>query len=400
MNLALILILSCFIRTPTGRLIFYAFGAIAVLGPTNLTPAKIVYVVIIILCRIIAIKKVSRDGLEEEYRKVLGGTPVLLLTLILFLLIISVFLNNDIVYILRALLPLFLFYLVLPILYQSGLDITESKFNLIVISLGNISAISVFFVWSQRHGLLDFGLERFALDADWLAFLGLIFCLNSPKSYSKIVHFYLILSAILIPSFLILSLTRSNIVFVLSIFVASFLAKPRNGKNRLLILSSMSIVSWLIYVSSKEFKSEALYRRIVGTWNALLSHGTTSAGLGSDLSIRYRRSQAELARKTFLESPLFGTGVLPPNQSFDTIWGAVLQFGIIGSIICIWLLISTLPKFGNHFMKNFSLNLSFLILMIAASFIYNWTSNKSFWIALSIYFVKVIQGKVKSSEYI
>ena len=77
MNLALILILSCFIRTPVGRLIFYTFGAVAVLGPTNLTPAKIVYVVILVVCRIIALKKVAKDGLEEEYRKVLGGVPIL-----------------------------------------------------------------------------------------------------------------------------------------------------------------------------------------------------------------------------------------------------------------------------------------------------------------------------------
>ena len=398
MDLVLILILGFFNRTPVGRLTLYTFGAVVVLGPTSLTPAKIIYVLLIIRCRNIAIKEISKDGLEKNYRGALAGVPALLLSLILFLLIISVLLDNDIIYILRNLLPFLLFYLVLPIMYQSGLEISESKFNLIVISLGNISAISVFFVWSQRHGLLNFGLERFALDADWLAFLGLIVCLSSPKSDSKKFQLYIALSTIVIPLFLILSLTRSNIIIVLLIFGVSFCARPKNGRKRFLILPSMFIISLLIYVSSKIFKSEALSRRIFGTWNAFISGGTTSAGIGSDFSIIHRRSQAQVARETFLDSPLFGTGVLPPNQSFDTIWGSVMQFGVIGSVICICLLLSILPKFGRHFMQNLSFNISFPILIIATSFIYNWTANKSFWIALSIYFAKVIKERVKSGE--
>lgn len=396
MDLFSIIILSLFHRRVLGRLFLYLFGAVMALGPTSLTLAKIIYLVFMFYSSFLALIEIKKAGLKVQYRKSVGLLPILIIFFALYLTTVAIFLGNSPLYIFRNIIFLILLLLSLPIIFQAKSHLKDQTFDLVIVSIGNFSAISVFFVWSQRHGLTNFGAERFALDADWLAFIGFITAITMiMSSNSKSIRIYLGFSIVLIPLFLILSLSRTNAVVVASIILVSFFYKTRTWITNLFRLPTLALFLISLILVSNVLNIEVISRRLIGTWNLFNLGGISEFGLGADLSIQLRNMQSTVAKNAFLNSPIYGSGVLPANQSFDTLWGSAMQFGIIGSFLLIVLIFNLIYKFKLNFHKNSQFLISFMTAILITSFIYNWPSNKSFWLALSLFFAK----SIKISKY-
>ncbi len=388
MDLLIIFLLSLGLRSVKGQLIFFFFGAIFSLGPAEITPAKVLYLILLILTSISQVKRIQSNGQFSDYTQSCSAVFNSVVIFLIFESVISLSLKLSPLSIMRSYLPFILFLLALPILFRASRVISETFLSITILTLGNLSAFSVWFVWSQRHGLNDFSIERIALDADWLAFLGLIYALHW-KTINPKHRFIREISKISIPLFLILSLSRTNLILVLFIFAFHFISSKMKSLASWAYLIVCSILLAVIIKWALIIPDSLIYRRFSSTFYLFKSGGFSDQGLGTDLSISLRRQQAEVARKIFLDFPLSGTGIIPENQTFDTLWASLMQFGLIGCAlysIAILLLILQVYRSNTSFKKQC---LSYFALLIPASFIYNWPSNKSFWFGNSLIYVLI-----------
>lgn len=397
MDLAVILLLCLNLRSDKGRFIFYFAGALTCLGPADITVAKIAYLIILTVITTLQFRKIREDGQLSDY---FAKTSKIINCLFIFLVYefsISFLLDISLISILRSYLPYILFLFSLPIMYKCKDSFSESFITVSVLTFANLSAFSVWFLWSQRHGLHIFPIERIGLDAEWIAFFGFIYALRF-QTDTKSLSVLNLVSLIGIPTFLILSLSRTNLIFIFAIIISHFLLFRRNFLVTSFYMSVFLVSSIVI---SRFLPGDVVSKtvdRFSSTFQLFQIGGLSEQGLGMDLSIYLRRQQTQFAKDHFIENWLIGSGTLPEGQSFDTIWGSLMQYGTIGSILFLvlisaicWQLVSNDSIFRKHFLIYF-------FLLVPASVIYNWPSNKSFWLANSLLFALSHSKFNKSSE--
>lgn len=384
MDLIGVLTLTFFLKTPIGRFIFFLLGAILVLGPSNLTAAKIIYLVVLVFARFLSLGHIKNILDKGEYLSKIRILEVALLLSFSFPFLISILSGNSLLFTFRSLLPILLTFLSLPVIFDAAYSSPKNSISFIILVCGIISAVSVWFVWSQNRGLNDFSTSRFAFDADWVAFLAYIIALAEKHESTRMIMLSW-LAKITIPVFLILSFSRTNIVLLLFITIFSILSSKIALRT---IVVNFLIIASSVFILINFFRINQNYvfvSRITRTWQMLREGGLSNSGLGADLSITYRRQQAEFAKSLWHNNLISGTGTLPQGLSFDTIWGTIAQFGILGLIILLLTLSLFFVKSLFMLTSGRQIIIPFFVLMIPATAIYNWPANKSFWLALSCY---------------
>lgn len=234
--------LSFLIRSAMGRFVFLILGAIVVLGPSEINFPKIYYFAILTICSIYDLNLILNKSDFQLRRR------FLLLTLTTQILLVSAFIgssfsNLELLTYLRGNIQVIIFLLGIPIALSCGRRMSKQKFEYLLLLFGLISALSVWYYWSQKHGAYIFSNERFALDADYLAFLGYAAALNSnfTNKFYKLTQW---LTILLIPILLFLSLSRTNYVFVMWILLLSLLMNKR--KIRLLAYSGIFVLIFIL----------------------------------------------------------------------------------------------------------------------------------------------------------
>jgi len=383
MDLVVILLLCLNLRSDLGRFIFYFAGALTCLGPTNVTTAKILYLSVLTLIAIMQYRKIREAGLLSDYFTKTSKITNCLFVFLFYEIFVSLLQKISVLTIFRSYLTFILFLLSLPIMYKCKDSLSKNFTTVSVLTLSNLSAFSVWFLWSQRHGLNNFPIERIGFDAEWIAFFGFIYALIY-QADGRLLLFLKLFSLISIPFFLIFSLTRTNLIIILTIIFLNLVLFRRNlfvisFNMSILFVSSIIVVRLLPDdVLSKTFD------RFFGTFRLFQIGGLSEQGLGSDLSVSRRREQTQFAKDQFAKNWLLGTKTQPEGQSLDTIWGSIMQFGAIGSILFLvllslicWQLVAKRSLFRKQFLIYF-------LLLVPASMIYNWPSNKGFWLANSL----------------
>ncbi len=377
--------LSLLVLTPVGRFIFVVLGAVIVLGPSDINFAKVYYLVVLLLCSLhdsISILKTSNAQTQRRF---------LLLILTTICLMVSNFIGaskNDLPLTdyLRGNIQVIIFLLGLPLVFNCGKLISHETVKILVVTFGLIAAFSVWFYWSQKHGSNNFATERFALDADYLAFLGYctVLCCNFKNHFYKMLN---LLALILIPIFLFLSLSRTNYVFVLWILGWSIITNRAKFKwftfSVFLLISS--IFSGLLQnIIGKLENNPAINVRFLQTFSNFDLNSYINSDMKTDASLIMRQEQSETALQIFQENIFFGQGSLAVGEYIDHFYGAFAILGILGFSIFFILLFQICSKSNLQRLlkEEFRLIILFVSTFVPATFIYNWSSNKGLWLSL------------------
>jgi hypothetical protein len=295
--------------------------------------------------------------------------------------------GNDLLSLIRTLFPFILVLEGIPIATLAGMRTRINRALIVTIILGFLSAVSVWYTWSQNHGLTTFRSNKFALGAGWLVFLAIILAMQNDLQirFGKIIKIFFVLSSSLL---LFFTLTRTNIILLVFIFVLNFFFAQK--KSLILVnalLSSIILIAFfkfnLFGINSNTSVTTRLFRSL-----SLFKNGGLSAnGLGADQSILERFAQGREALQLWNSSRLTGIVVLPPYQIFDTIFGTVAQYGLFGLVFLMTGLIQLFTSCKKLMLgrttKSYEIHV-FLMLSIPATFIYDWPADKSFWLAFDV----------------
>lgn len=368
---------------PIGRLLFFYLGAILSLGPADLTPSKIFYFVGLIVLSIISFIQLRHVHIKPiitflKIRRVAWW----ILSLLLLNLIISYLNGFSPIEIIRNQIAMLIFVCAFPIYFWCGSKIRPSLLLDIAVIIGIFSAFAFWFIWSQGHGLNSFSSDRIALSSEWVAFLSLAICLNhkTDRNLRSILYF---VSVLVICLFMLLSLTRTNILLIIWIAAVSLLTRSGRFYN----ITKFVAILFLGYLFLKSFmpslfSNSAFVDRILRSWERFKFGGLGSTGIGADQSVVMRSQQSLMAKNIWKTNLFFGSGQLPKNQIFDTILGSFAKFGIIGAGIFIIAYLKLFRIFQKRSSDKFTFYFPLGSALIPASLIYNWPAERSIWLAL------------------
>lgn len=398
MTLIFVVLLFSFSWHALGRLLFFYLGAILCLGPANLTPAKIVYIVGLIFLAFKSLLQIRRWKISNLFNyshiRIIAFYSFLL---IFFNLVVSLSKGFTVLEVLRSLTGIILFFCGIPIYLLCGLKIKTSFIFDLAVIIGVFSAASFWYKWSQGHGLNLFGSDRFALDSEWTALLGFSISLNT-KVVSKIRKFLYPVSTLAVAFFMLLSLTRTNII--LMIWITIFSLFSRSGKFRKIALIAITSFSGFVFLRAflpDLFNNAAFVERIFVSWQKFSSGGLGSTGIGSDQSVIMRSQQTTIATHLFFDNLFFGSGQLPANKTFDTFMGTIAKFGLIGNTLFAILYFKIFQLFfQQRRLKQFDFFIPLSSALVPASLIYDWPSGRSIWLALGM----ILVIYVSKSDYL
>lgn len=401
MDLVGIGILFFFLRKDYGPFVFVVMGSLAVFGPSELTPAKLIYLSTLVVLSIRSGVRTLRL-LSPLVRNYYLSIFLVHTIFILYMLFVCLYAGFSYLSIGRGLVPQVIFLLSLPIFFEAGIQLDAVVLLRICILSGFISAFSVYILWAQRHGLISLGFERFLYDGDWISFVSILIAVSARDMNYKLS---LLEKSLVVLTVLLMfgSLSRTNFILIFSIILGRQLMKLKIRYFISLFITSSALVYLSLKLSSLYIHSpNVIARRLAGSIHLISIGGLSSGGLGSDLSLKLRSDQTQLAKAIFAEHPAFGIGLLPSDQTFDTIWATPMQFGIIGTSLMAFLLLFLFNlswKVSSNFRRTLVL---FFLLLLPASFIYNWPSNKSFWVAtgfLIAFTLNLRREKMKSNYF-
>lgn len=394
--------LSLFVRTPIGRLSFVVLGAIIVLGPSEINFAKIFYFVILAVCAFYDFIAILKQSIPEKSRRLLNLT-FLTFSLLLSTYIGASFANLSLTTFLRGNIQVIIFLLGIPVVLNCAKRISTERVEFLILLFGLLSAFSVWYYWSQKHGAYSFSTARFALDADYLAFLGYCVALSSIFR-NRFYRYIKFLSVILIPVFLFLSLSRTNYVFVLWILFWSILANRL--KSKWLFFAPMIFLTFLYSGIFLDFvrkieNNAAIYNRFLKPIIHFNLRSYLYSDSRTDASLVMRHEQGKIAIQIFEKNIIFGQGSLRIGEYIDHFYGAFAILGISGMSIVTLLLIKILNFPIWHYLPTNERRAIaiFFSTLIPATLIYNWTSNKGFWLALLCLIAVQESKNFRNSEY-
>jgi hypothetical protein len=381
---------------PLGRILFFYLGAILCLGPADLTASKFLYFAGLIVLALRSLAQLKDIRIQPSYRvSQIRRILKWVFALVIFNGTVSLFKGFSPLEIIRDQIAILIFICGVPIFFWCASRVKSAQLMDLAVIVGNFSAIAFWYIWSQGHGLNKFSNERIALSSEWTAFLGLAICLST-KSVSKIRKIFYFASSLFVCIFMLLSLTRTNILLITWIIGISLIANSNRVYNvsRLVVAISVGIIFLKKFVPEL-FTNGAFVERILKSWLKYKTGGLSTSGLGADQSVLMRREQALVATNLFENNLFFGCGQLPNGQIFDTIVGSVAKFGLIGTIIFIIFYFRLFDLFIRQNSTKESFYLSIGSALIPASLIYNWPDERSIWLALGFSLTIFISNEVR-----
>jgi hypothetical protein len=384
-SLVLLLVLTPLLFSKLGQFAYYFAGAIAVFGSTDIDISKIMYLAVIFILAVKAIVEIIVKNRANFEVRLLKNAMLVSLIFIFYCAFTGYQNQNSSLEIARALLPLAMYFFGLPLAIVSTYSVSFKSLRNLFILLGVIASFAVWFKWSQLRGVNSFGLARIALDADWMAFLGFIIIWNT-RQKGKFQNLFDWISGLLITSFMFFSLTRTNIVLLICIVIISgFFSKNLVRYFQNVTSAVIATIVGLFTLLKFQQNNSIISSRISSSLGEIKFGGLSSNGVGRDASLVLRQNQKNLSLEIFSHNSMFGVGILPRNITLDTFFASIAQFGVIGLGIFGLLLYSQFKltfKPTKNYLESASGLKSLFVLMIPASFIYNWPGNKSVWLAL------------------
>ncbi len=378
---------------PRYRFIFLLLAPILALGDLELTNAKYLYLLLLVALNILSWKQTRKghreyNGIDQKY--------VHFLQIVLLALTGQIFANGllrglEITEIIRSSLIFIILLLSIRPLVESSEQLTTDFAIHAVGCLGVVGSFTTFVYWSQLRGLFRFGVDKIGLDGDYYGIL--VICLfpilsSAFPKYSKVLFMYNAIILVL----LFLTLTRSYIVIVISIFFMQLIF----GGNRFIYsavikfrqllflgLPIVLIIFWLGLWSNINFRS-----RILNSVALINPNAIQISDESYKQSLLARSAQGEEALNLWLDNPFFGTGSLPSGRTYDHIFGGLLKYGIVGMILICFVfrlfykLIDTIEDLPKYIFKSFKIYL--FSIFVTSSKNGNWTENKSIWLSLLI----------------
>lgn len=355
------------------------------LGPANLTPSKFLYFAGLVVLSFHSLAQLKGVQIKPDYKFIqIKKIARWILYLLALNATVSLVKGFSPIAILRNQIAILIFVCGFPIYIWCGSKIrTEHIMDLAVI-VGNFSAFAFWYLWSQGHGLNTFSTERIALSSEWTAFLGLAICLNS-KTASKARKVFYFASTLIVCLFMLLSLTRTNILLILWIICVSLITGSNRISNamRLGISTVLGIIFLKLFIPGL-FSNAAFVGRILNSWQKYKIGGLGTSGIGADQSVLMRHQQTAIANDIFMNNLFFGCGQLPSGQIFDTILGSIAKFGIVGLVIFLSIYLRIFRLFIRRGAWKSSFYLPFGSALIPASLIYNWPDGRGIWLALGL----------------
>lgn len=389
----LIFPIALLLRKPQGKLLFLLLGMILVLGPSNITFPKIFYFLSVFFLsitltnrkRILMLQFTNESLLYLEFAKRTQILQILQLLIIVSTTTGALICGLPVFEILRGSVTSYLVFLGIPIAIYAGSFSNCAKILNILMLVGIFASASVAVYWGQRHGFWSLGFDRLGFDANFCAYLALSIALNYKFSDSASILLARI-SKILIPTFLIISLNRTDLLFLIWIY-AIFILVNRRRFSRVFKMFYAAIFFSIIGVTERVNleldQFPALRSRYGDSFIKLIPQVMNGSGLGNDQSLISRKLQGESALRAFARYPLFGQGVLPTNTFYDHFYGAFAILGLIGFSLVLFYLYK-LIKVVTADKSDVALAQTtyiFFSVLIPATFVINWTSSKSLWIA-------------------
>lgn len=403
-QVAVLVALSIAALKPKYQVVFALVAPVTVLGDSRITPAKIIYLLILIFLNFIS----STDNTDDSIANILikiKRINFMVMILLIQLLILGIYNSFSIVETLRSSVVLLIFLLNFRLISNSFRLWNDNQANMFLIFIGIIGAVSTFYTWVQRRGVLELQSERLALDADYYAVVAICISIYASKIRPKKTqrHFEIIMTSFT-AVLLLATLSRTYIVVLTTLVALAFL---KNTGNRIRQSSrnviAISIITLLVFVLVNLLNEEQyriLQIRIIDSI-ALFSNSQIVSSNSYMESIASRKVQGSIARNLWLESPIFGKGAIPSGLTIDSIFGALVKYGIVGSAV-IFIIFLTLYQTLNRSIARSSLDLGIatfvFIVLVPSSLIGNWTENKSIWLSLNLVYFLLLVRSYNSSK--
>ncbi len=395
--------LAFFIRKPVGKSSFYFVGALLVLGPEQITFQKLIYLTLIFVIALNSAFNVKKNKYLHSNLEIIRsafGVFNWLALLIFYLTSISFSQGNSLTDTARSLFPLILALIGFPLILDVGLNIGKEKLLRFTVYIGVLSSLFVWYFWTNRRGFQNFNIERIGLDAEWLGFLALIVLIIQTEKIIRIKAFDFIAMGLII-GLLVLTLTRTNLLIVLYILFSGLLLTGSKLKMVGSIAAYIFLIAAIVQSNLLGLAfSNAFFYRITRSLQLFRFEGLSSSGIGGEGTLQLRSEQTEQARQVWGDNLIFGTGILPKNQIFDTFMATPAQFGIIGILIFTMFSYKFMKVFFHFAGKSSLKKVGYIYFtgLFFSSFIYNWPLNKSVWISSSLLMILAINQFSKSNE--
>ncbi len=369
------------------------WGAVLSLGPAQITTEKIFYLFGIVIGLGLSLTNLYLNShLNFDAQKLRSLCSILIYAILLYIFnfLTAMYGNFDFITIFRQLMPIFIFIAGFFIMIECGIFLSTKKILINILVLGVFSAMATFIKWSQLYGALKFNFEDIGFGGDFNGLLALIVLLSTYKSnfryFRKILWMFLIVTIVL---FFSLSFSRTYLVLMPLILLFSTLVNSENRIKRTQLVAIYAFMSFLILqlvlLVSGLGNSSTFLNRYVKSLDLLSIGGLGLNGLGSDPSIVMRKRQGQDALIQWHEHIFFGTGILSPDLTFDHIFATLASNGLIGITLLSMLLIKLLSlsmKWKNKNILSRRIIIQYMLLLVSYSFIGNWPTNKSAWMAL------------------
>lgn len=403
-QIAILITLSLAALKRKNQILFALLAPVFVLGDSRITLAKTLYLLVLIILNLIYAPSTLEISIVYIIKK-MNIINKLLIFLLIQIIIVGIYNSFSIVEVVRSSVILLIFLLNFRLILNSFRFWNYNQAYMFLILVGLIGAISTFYTWIQRRGVLELQTDRLALDADYFAILAI--CISIYTNRIGIAgfkrNFEIIITSVMVV-FLLATLSRTYIVLLSFLFIfALFKNTEKRIRQYLRNLSVVSLTIALLLIFTRllnEMQYQILQTRIFDSV-ALISksHNTSSNSYLESLTIR--KAQGLMARDMWLQSPIFGKGALPSGFTFDSIFGAFAKYGIIGIVlICLILLIlyQTLNSGISKSSLEHGIATFIFIVLVPSSLIGNWTENKSVWLSINLILFLLLVRNYETNE--
>lgn len=311
------------------RLIAVVLGALLVFQ-SSANGGKVAYIGLAVACCALSGIRLGRDDnpVIRSFRPLLGGS--LALAVMLF---ISSFVSRasgvPTTDWFRDALP-YILLVALPVVgIDAGRDLTRKNADRLIAGIGILAAVGFALDWLDRRGVSGLGVGRVVLASAVLPALAFAYALAHADAGWRAFRWLLVAATIV--ALLLITGTRTNIVFLIAVLGVVGLKRKAAINPLRLVLYLTGIVAAVVVVvpilggyviNDPQFLSSRTEAALAAI------HGEAA----SDQSYQAREHSYVLTRQQFKDHRLLGTG---PGfaETSDSPWVVPAKFGIVGTVV-------------------------------------------------------------------
>ena len=298
---------------------------------SDLSVIKLVYASVVGIVTLVAfIRVIVNPG--ASLREIGGGIGLLAVLLSMSFLIGALLQPVGVIDVLRQ----GLWYFLVPAAPFIGIDLGRrlrgANVLAFTLAVGSVSAVGVGVTWIFNRGVGALDVGRLVLGSPMLAAigfaLGVIVAVHGRGAW-RVVG---ITCVLVIPVALLITGTRTNLIFILSVIGLIGGGKKFliSLKGTVLVLFVLAVSFWLLIQAAPIFLKDSGFLSM--RWRALLYF--VSGNQANDQSFSERVSQYAYAYEAFIRSPWFGRSLgWVPDTSLDTPVAILARIGIVGTVL-------------------------------------------------------------------